>query len=268
MGATASMTLNSRIRTLDSRNVVGVLPGSDAELRDEHVVYTAHWDHYGIGPEINGDTIYNGALDNATGVGGMIEVARALRAAGGAEALPAVPGRHRRGAGAPRSDYYARHPIYPLNRTIAVVNMDGLNITVARRTSPSWVWGRRISTTTPPRRPRTGARAPGRPEAENGGYFRSDHFPVREAGVPAINAAAETTTSAGRRGWATGVGRLHGSALPQAVGRNPPGLGPERLARRHADLLRDRGARRIGVGVAAVEARQRVQGAAGQDGGK
>ena len=80
LGVQASMTIRNRIRTFDSRNVAGLLPGSDPSLRNEYVIYTSHWDHYGIGPEINGDRIYNGALDNATGVGGMIEVARTFAA--------------------------------------------------------------------------------------------------------------------------------------------------------------------------------------------
>ena len=91
-----------------------MLPGSDPALTNEYVIYTAHWDHYGIGPEINGDTIYNGALDNATGVGGMIEVARAFAA------LPVAPKRSllflavtAEEQGLLGSDYYARHPDLP-----------------------------------------------------------------------------------------------------------------------------------------------------------
>jgi len=202
-GVTASMTLNSRIRTLDSRNVVGVLPGSDAELRNEHVVYTAHWDHYGIGPEINGDTIYNGALDNATGVGGMIEVARAFAA------LPVAPKRSllflavtAEEQGLLGSDYYARHPIHPLNRTIAVVNMDGLNI--YGRTKDLTVVG--LGASDLDDYAAEAAAAQGRvlradPKPENGGYFRSDHFPFAKQGVPAINAGGGDDYIGRPEGW-------------------------------------------------------------------
>jgi len=166
MGVTASMTLNSRIRTFDSRNVVGLLPGSDPALSNEYVIYTAHWDHYGIGPEINGDKIYNGALDNATGIGGMIEVARAFAA------MPVAPKRSllflaatAEEQGLLGSDYYARHPIYPLNKTLAVVNVDGLNIYGARRTSRWSGWEHRTSTITPPRLQARRTRAEGRSQA-------------------------------------------------------------------------------------------------------
>jgi Zn-dependent M28 family amino/carboxypeptidase len=203
LGATASMTLNSRIRTLDSRNVVGVLPGSDSALTNEYVIYTAHWDHYGIGPEINGDTIYNGALDNATGVGGMIEVARAFA---GLSAAPkrsllflAVTAEEQ---GLLGSDYYARHPIYPLNKTLAIVNMDGLNI--YGRTKDLTVVGLGASDLDDYAAEAAGSQ--GRvlradPKPENGGYFRSDHFPFAKQGVPAINAGGGDDYIGRPAGW-------------------------------------------------------------------
>ena len=78
LGVTASMTINNTLRTVDSRNVVARLEGGDPALKDEYVVYTAHWDHLGIGPEVDGDRIYNGAQDNAVGTGGLLEIARAF----------------------------------------------------------------------------------------------------------------------------------------------------------------------------------------------
>ncbi|HMD35787.1 MAG TPA: M28 family metallopeptidase, partial [Vicinamibacterales bacterium] len=78
LGVTATMALHNKLRTIDSRNVVAKLEGSDPAHRDEYVVYTAHWDHFGIGPEVNGDRIYHGAKDNAVGVAGLIEMARAF----------------------------------------------------------------------------------------------------------------------------------------------------------------------------------------------
>jgi len=203
LGVTASMTLNSRIRTLDSRNVAGILPGSDPALTNEYVIYTAHWDHYGIGPDINGDRIYNGALDNATGIGGMIEVARAFAA------LPVAPKRSllflavtAEEQGLLGSDYYARHPIYPLNKTLAVVNMDGLNI--YGRTKDLTVVGLGASDLDDYAAEAAGAQ--GRvlradPKPENGGYFRSDHFPFAKQGVPAINAGGGDDYIGRPAGW-------------------------------------------------------------------
>jgi Zn-dependent M28 family amino/carboxypeptidase len=203
LGVTASMTLQSRIRTFDSRNVVGVLPGSDPALKDEYVIYTSHWDHYGIGPEINGDRIYNGALDNATGIGGMIEVARAFGA------LPVAPKRSllflavtAEEQGLLGSDYYARHPIYPLARTLAVVNMDGLNI--YGRTKDLTVVG--LGASELDDYAAAAAATQGRvlradPKPENGGYFRSDHFPFAKQGVPAINAGGGDDYIGRPAGW-------------------------------------------------------------------
>jgi len=76
LGVTASMTIRNTMRTIDSQNVVAKLEGSDPALADEYVVLTAHWDHFGIGAKVNGDSIYNGAMDNATGVAGMLTIAK------------------------------------------------------------------------------------------------------------------------------------------------------------------------------------------------
>jgi Zn-dependent M28 family amino/carboxypeptidase len=190
MGVTASMTIKNTIRTIDSRNVVGKLEGSDPALKNEYVLYTAHWDHFGIGDPVRGDNIYNGALDNATGVGAMIEVARAFTA------LPSPPKRSllflavtAEEQGLLGSGYYARTPLYPLTKTLAAINMDGLNI--YGETSDLTVVGLGQSdlddyaTRAATAQNRT---VKGDPEPERGGYFRSDHFPFAKQGVPAINA--------------------------------------------------------------------------------
>ncbi len=107
-------SMPARIRELDTRNVAAIVPGSDPKLKDEVVVFSAHWDHLGIGTPVNGDAIYNGAIDNATGCGILLELARAWAA------LPQKP---RRSAlflsvtaeegGLRGSEYYAAHPLYP-----------------------------------------------------------------------------------------------------------------------------------------------------------
>ena len=271
MGVTASMTVNSRIRTFDSRNVVGILPGSDPALKNEYVVYTGHWDHYGIGPEIDGDTIYNGALDNATGIGGMIEVARAFAA------MPVAPKRslavsrgHRRGAGAARLRLLCPPPDLPPEqdarrhqhgRAQHLRAHEGPDRRRARRLRPRRLRGRRGG--------RAGPRAAGRSEARERRVLPLGSLSVREAGRAGDQRRRRRRLHrpASRVGPA-GPGRLYGAALPQAVGRNPSGLGLERRAGRPADLLRRRREGRIDLGVAAVEAWQRVQGTAGQDDGE
>src|SRR5207247_8095938 len=79
LNLTASIDLDSEVKHVEAPNVVAILPGRDPKLRDEYVVFSAHWDHFGIGaPDKKGDTIYNGALDNATGVASVLEIARVL----------------------------------------------------------------------------------------------------------------------------------------------------------------------------------------------
>jgi Zn-dependent M28 family amino/carboxypeptidase len=188
--ATASIELQSTIRTINSRNVVGKIEGSDPTLKDEYVIYTSHWDHFGIGPEVNGDRIYHGAQDNATGIGGLIEIGRAFAR------LPVAPKRSilflavtAEEQGLLGSDYYARNPVYPLTKTLAVINMDSLNI--YGKTSDLSVVG--LGNSDLDTYAREAAAEQGRvlspdPKPENGGYFRSDHFPFAKQGVPAINA--------------------------------------------------------------------------------
>ncbi|MEW5983201.1 MAG: M28 family metallopeptidase [Acidobacteriota bacterium] len=190
MGVTASMTIRNTIRTIDSRNVVGTLEGSDPALKHEYVIYTSHWDHFGIGDPVDGDTIYNGALDNASGIGGLIELGRAFAA------LEEPPKRSilflavtAEEQGLLGSDYYARMPLYPLEKTLAVVNMDSLNI--YGKTSDLRVVGLGHSDLDDyaTRAAAAQNRTPKPdPEPERGGYFRSDHFPFAKQGVPAINA--------------------------------------------------------------------------------
>jgi Zn-dependent M28 family amino/carboxypeptidase len=185
-GVTASVTLQNTLRTVDSRNVAALLPGSDPARAGEYLIYTAHWDHFGIGDKVNGDSIYNGALDNATGTAGLLVLAKAFKAAPPPRSILflSVTAEEQ---GLLGSAYYAVSPLYPLARTVANINMDGLN-----------QWG--------PTRDLTviglgaselddyasaAAAAVGRtlrpdPEPEKGYYYRSDHFNFAKVGVPAF----------------------------------------------------------------------------------
>src|SRR5438445_3319389 len=129
LGAAASMTIRNTLRTVDSKNVVAKLEGDDPVHKDEYVIYTAHWDHFGIGAPVNGDRIYHGAKDNASGTAGLIEIARAFTK------LQTPPRRSilflsvtAEEQGLLGSQYYAVTPIYPLAKTLANINMDGLNV--------------------------------------------------------------------------------------------------------------------------------------------
>jgi Zn-dependent M28 family amino/carboxypeptidase len=188
LGVTASVRLNNRMRTLDSRNVVAKLEGSDPDGKDEYVVYTAHWDHFGVGQKVNGDSIYNGALDNATGTAGLLAVAKAFTAIGTPPKRSflflAVTAEEQ---GLLGSQYYAVAPIYPLAKTLANINMDGLNtwgptsdVTVIGFGASELDDYARVAAAEQGRTLRPDA------EPEKGFYYRSDHFNFAKHGVPAF----------------------------------------------------------------------------------
>ncbi len=189
LGAKASLTLRNKIRTIDSNNVVAKFEGTDPNLRDEYIIYTAHWDHLGTGEPVNGDRIYHGAKDNASGVAGLLELARAYTKV---EPPPrrsilflSVTAEEK---GLLGSQYYAEHPLYPLNKTLAEINMDALN--VLGPTKDIEIIGLGMSTlddvvkAVAARQGRV-VKADGEPE--KGFYYRSDHFNFAKVGVPALD---------------------------------------------------------------------------------
>src|SRR4029077_20398793 len=119
--------VHSRIREMNTKNVAAIVPGSDPKLSGEAVIFSAHWDHLGIGTPVNGDAIYNGAIDNGTGCGILLEIARAWTA------LPQKP---RRSAllsdvtgddgGWSGPEYYAQHPLIAPGKTVVALNYDAL----------------------------------------------------------------------------------------------------------------------------------------------
>ena len=189
LGVRASMTIRNSLRTIDSRNVVARIDGRHPKLKDEVVVYSAHWDHLGVGPAVNGDTIYNGAKDNGVGVASMLELARAFTK------LPTPPKRSivflavtAEEQGLLGSQYYAVAPIYPIAKTLANINVDGMN--VHGRTRDLTLVGLGASDLDDYARDAAGEQ--GRiirpdPEPEKGFYYRSDHFNFAKQGVPALD---------------------------------------------------------------------------------
>ncbi len=187
-GTQASITLHNKLRMIESRNVIAKIDGGDPQLNDEYVIFTSHWDHFGVGPEINGDKIYHGAYDNATGIGGLIELASAFAN------LPAPPKRSilflavtAEEQGLLGSAYYALNPIYPLAKTLGVINMDGLN--VYGKTKDLTITG--LGNSELDDYAAQVASEQGRvvkpdPAPEKGSYYRSDHFPFAQQGVPAL----------------------------------------------------------------------------------
>jgi len=190
LGVTASVTLQNTLRTVDSRNVVAMLEGSDPALKNEYVIYTAHWDHFGIGEKVKGDSIYNGASDNATGTAGILAMAKAFAAAKTAPKRSilflSVTSEEQ---GLLGSQYYGMMPLYPLNVTLANINMDGLNtwgktkdvVVVGLGASDLDDYARAAAAE------QGGRSLRGDAEPEKGFYYRSDHFNFAKVGVPAFD---------------------------------------------------------------------------------
>jgi Zn-dependent M28 family amino/carboxypeptidase len=189
LGLEASMTIKNRLHPVNSRNVVAKLTGSDPVLKNEYLVYMAHWDHFGVGATIKGDSIYNGALDNASGTAALLSLARALKAAPKPPKRSilflAVTGEEQ---GLLGSAYYSVAPLYPLEKTVAAINIDGIN--TGGKTRDVTVIGMGASELDDYLQ--AAAREQGNrilrpdPEPEKGYYYRSDHFNFAKQGVPAL----------------------------------------------------------------------------------
>jgi Zn-dependent M28 family amino/carboxypeptidase len=186
LGAKANFDVQIAVRRIKSKNVVARLEGTTR--KDEYVVYSAHWDHLGRDTTLKGDQIYNGALDNASGSSVLIEIAKAFTK------LPAPPARSvlflavtAEEKGLLGAKYYAQHPLYPLAKTVANINMDGIN--QWGRTRDFTVIGLGNSTLDDVLTDvLTRANRTVRPDAEpeKGFYYRSDHFEFAKEGVPAL----------------------------------------------------------------------------------
>ncbi|MES2427959.1 MAG: M28 family metallopeptidase [Bacteroidota bacterium] len=187
MGLKLSATVKTKVVFNKSHNVIAKITGS--KRPDEYIIYTAHWDHLGVGkPDAKGDTIYNGALDNASGTAAILEIARAFKA------MKSPPERTviflsvtAEEQGLLGSEYYGENPIYPTERTVANLNIDGINnfgktkdVTIAGsgQTELEDYLKAQLAKDNRYLAPET------HPEA--GHYFRSDHFSFAKAGVPSI----------------------------------------------------------------------------------
>ena len=197
-----NLTIHNKLKYSTSHNVIAVLKGSTNP--GEYIIYTAHWDHLGVGkPDARGDSIYNGAVDNASGVAAVISVARRFAQ------LKDKPKRSivflavtAEEQGLLGSEYYGTHPIYPLNKTVADLNMDALgdygltndfSITgKGQNELEDYVEGfaKQDGKTT------TGDKNPGA-----GGYYRSDHFNFAKVGVPALDINNGAISTAHGEAW-------------------------------------------------------------------
>jgi Zn-dependent M28 family amino/carboxypeptidase len=189
LGVNLRATLNLSIRSFEGKNVIGRLPGSDSTMADEAVMFTSHHDHFGIGFPVDGDSVYNGALDNASGCAMTLELARAF------SSLPVRPKRSLlfafvtgEEAGLLGSKYLATHPTVPLRSVAALINIDGFNI-YGKTEDITFLGFDRSSlgadiqavaktmemSITPD------------PSPEQGHFYRSDHFSFAKVGVPCLS---------------------------------------------------------------------------------
>jgi len=185
--ATLSASAQANVATITSHNVVGYLPGK--KYPDETVIYSAHWDHLGIGkPDDRGDTIYNGALDNATGISQILEQARAFAREPRTDRSIVFLAVTAEEKGLLGSEYYAQNPIFPAAKTAGVINTDG-----------GQIWGRAKNFTISgsaklglldmliAEGKKQGRYYSPDPHPEAGHFYRSDHFSFAKVGVPAIS---------------------------------------------------------------------------------
>jgi len=185
-GITVSGHVDSEVRRVETQNVVGVVPGS--ERPDEYILVTAHYDHFGIGEAIDGDSIYNGAYDNASGVALIMAMAHTLVSMDpGPERSVLFMATGGEEQGLLGAEWYVQSPLEPLNQTVMELNMDGANLWGV--TTDVTVHGEErseLGAFVRPRAAELGLTIMPDPEPENGLFFRSDHFPMAKAGVPSL----------------------------------------------------------------------------------
>jgi Zn-dependent M28 family amino/carboxypeptidase len=186
MNLKASIQFNNKVEYTKSVNVAAVWPGKDHS--DEYIIYTAHWDHFGINPAFEGDSVLNGALDNATGTAALLEIA---------EAFTMLPETQDRSIlflavtceeqGLLGSKFYAENPLFPLNKTAAVINMDALNIFGKTKDMTIIGFGNsKLDDYAVAVLNKYGRYVSPDPTPEKGGFFRSDHFSFAKEGVPSL----------------------------------------------------------------------------------
>lgn len=183
-----SVSIENKIKTDVSKNVVALIPGT--ERKDEYIIYSAHWDHFGVGKAIDGDSIYNGAVDNASGTAGLLAIAEAFKKSNPTKrsiVFIAVTGEEQ---GLLGSAYYAENPIFNPQKTVANINIDALSSPGKMKDLTITGYGQSEMD----EYAKEAATAQNRyiipdPEAEKGYFFRSDHFNFAKIGIPALYAS-------------------------------------------------------------------------------
>jgi Zn-dependent M28 family amino/carboxypeptidase len=205
LGVRATLGVQATLSRTESANVLARLPGSDPARAREAVIYTAHHDHLGTipGAAPGADAIYNGAVDNATGVSALLELAAAFSATSPHPArsilFAAVAAEEQGTVG---SRWLAGHPPVPIGRLAAVINLDAMNVFGRTRDVVVVGYGRTsLDPLVVEVAARQGRRVLPDPHPERGGYYRSDHFPLAQAGVPGVHLGGGTDYVGRAPGW-------------------------------------------------------------------
>lgn len=202
-GITVDMSFANKVARMSANNVIGVVAGSDPKLASQYVVYSAHHDHLGIGPAVNGDSIYNGAYDNASGVAAILAVAHAAARA------PVKPKRSQlfalvtaEEAGLLGSQYFGEHPTVPARDIVAALNVDEANpeglvrdVNVMGDNKSSL--GPALAAMLKPE----GIRISPDAQPQAGHFYRSDHFSFARVGIPSVTVSAGTDFVGKPAGW-------------------------------------------------------------------
>ena len=183
-----SVGIENEIKKDVSKNVIALIPGT--ERKDEFIIYSAHWDHFGIGKAIEGDSIYNGAIDNASGTAGLLAIAEAFKKGNETKrsiVFMAVTGEEQ---GLLGSAFYAENPIFNPKKTVANINIDALGSPGKMKDLTITGFGQSEMD----EYAKEAANSQNRyiipdPEAEKGYFFRSDHFNFAKIGIPALYAS-------------------------------------------------------------------------------
>ncbi|MFC2081088.1 M28 family metallopeptidase [Bacteroidota bacterium] len=188
LGLTTSVKIRNDIKRGITRNVAAILPGT--ERKDEFIIYSAHWDHFGVGKPVDNDSIYNGALDNASGTACLLAIAEAFKKDVSTKRSIVFLGMTAEEQGLLGSAYYAENPIFPPSQTVAMINMDGLNGygTMKDLTIIGYGYSEMDKYAEDAAKKQDRYVMPN-PEVEKGYFFRSDHYNLMRIGIPALYAS-------------------------------------------------------------------------------
>ena len=201
-GIIIDASMKNSLQHMSANNVIGVVRGIDPKVRDEYVAYSAHWDHFGIGPVVNGDSIYNGAVDNASGVASVLAIAHAA-----AEGVK--PRRSQlfifvtaEESGLLGSAYFGEHPTVPASKIVAALNMDivpvngrvrDLNVLGDNKSSLGPALAQMLRS--------NGVRLSPDAHPEAGHFYRSDHFSFAKVGIPSVSIGGGVDYVGRPAGW-------------------------------------------------------------------